>query len=115
MVWMGLVAFLSTLVLSSWLIFSKRVASWSSYDIPTFLRGGLTVDYRIDFSPSYSLLTVELEPGESVLAEPGAMVAQQDVELCTRVRGGPLEGLQRVMGGESFWLNRFTGAPGAAG
>ena len=70
------------------------------------------MDCSIDFSPSYSVLTAVLAPGESVLAEPGAMVAQQDVELRTRVRGGPLRGLRRAMGGESFFLNRFTGGAG---
>ncbi len=60
---------------------------------------------EIEFSPSYSLLTVNLEPGEGITAEPGAMVAQQGVELQT---GGSGAGLG---GGESFLVNRFTGGP----
>ena len=30
----------------------------------------------IEFDPSYAMLTVALEAGESIKAEPGAMVAQ---------------------------------------
>ena len=65
---------------------------------------------EIEFSPSYSLLTVNLEPGESITAEPGAMVAQQGVELQTGGSGvGVGGGFRRVLGGESFLVNRFTG------
>lgn len=68
------------------------------------------MDYHIDFRPSYSLLTVRLEAGESVQAEPGAMVAQQDVRMSTGVPGGGLAGgLRRMLAGESFVVNRFTG------
>ena len=35
----------------------------------------------IEFDPSYSLLTVELDPGESIKAETGAMVAQAGVDM----------------------------------
>ena len=68
---------------------------------------------EIEFSPSYSLLTVYLEPGESVTAEPGAMVALLDVELQTEGSGaGIVGGFRRVLGGESFLVNRFTGGLG---
>ena len=70
---------------------------------------------EIEFSPGFSLLSVHLEPGEEVRAEPGAMVAQQGVDLRTRVAGGAARGLGRMLGGESFMLNTFTGGPGAAG
>lgn len=68
---------------------------------------------EIEFSPSYSLLTVHLESGESVTAEPGAMVAQQGVELQTEGSGsGIVGGFRRVLGGESILVNRFTGGMG---
>ncbi len=38
----------------------------------------------IEFDPSYSLLTVELDPGESIKAETGAMVAQAGVDMKNR-------------------------------
>ena len=64
----------------------------------------------IEFDPSYSLLTVELDPGESVKAETGAMVAQAGVGMKTGMGGGGLfGGIRRMIGGESFFLNTFTG------
>lgn len=67
----------------------------------------------VEFSPSYSLLTVALAPGESVKAETGAMVAQQGVAMKTGTGGGGLfGGLRRMIGGESFYLNTFTGESG---
>ena len=67
---------------------------------------------EIEFSPSYSLLTVNLEPDEIITAEPGAMVAQQGVELQTETSGaGIVGGFRRVLAGESFLVNRFTGGP----
>ena len=63
----------------------------------------------IEFSPSYTMLTLELAPGEGFKAEPGAMVAQQGVEMQTGMGGGGLfGGIKRMMGGESFFVNTFT-------
>ena len=68
---------------------------------------------EIEFSPSYSLLTVYLDEGEEVSAEPGAMVAQFGVKMHTTGIGqNPLRGFRRVLGGESFFVNRFVGGPG---
>ena len=70
---------------------------------------------EMEFTPSYSLLTVRLSPGESVKAETGAMVAQQGVSMKTGMGGGGLfGGIRRMMGGESFFMNTFT-ADGAGG
>ena len=67
----------------------------------------------IEFDPSYALLTVDLEPGESIKAEPGAMVAQQGVEMKTGSAGGGLfRGIRRMLGGESFFINTFTAERG---
>ena len=68
---------------------------------------------NIEYAPSYALLTVELAAGESVKAEPGAMVAQQGVALKTGGgSGGVFGGLRRMMGGESFVINTFTAERG---
>ena len=65
---------------------------------------------NVEFNPSYSLLTIELEPGESIKAETGAMVAQAGVGMKTGMGGGGLfGGLRRMVSGESFFLNTFTG------
>ena len=63
----------------------------------------------IEFNPSYTLLTLEFAAGEAIKAEPGAMVAQQGMDMKTGMGGGGLfGGLKRVLGGESFFVNTFT-------
>ena len=68
-----------------------------------------TMRSDIEFSPSYTMLTIQLDPGEKIKAETGAMVAQQGVEMQTGMGGGGLfGGFKRMLGGESFFLNTFT-------
>lgn len=69
------------------------------------------------FDPAYSLLICQLEPGEQVIAESGAMVTQDaHVEMRTSASqgkgmGGLLKGLGRkVFLGESFFRNTFQAA-----
>lgn len=67
----------------------------------------------VEFAPSYAMLTVVLDPGESIKAEPGAMVAQQGVDMKTGSSGGGIfGGIRRMMGGESFFINTFTAQRG---
>lgn len=67
----------------------------------------------MEFTPSYSLLTINLMPGESIKAETGAMVAQQGVAMKTGMGGGGLfGGIRRMIGGESFFMNTFTAEGG---
>ena len=63
----------------------------------------------VEFNPSYAMLTVDLDPGEAIKAEPGAMVLQQGVQMDTGGGGGGLfGGFKRIIGGESFFVNTFT-------
>ena len=67
----------------------------------------------VEFDPSYAMLTVDLEPGEAIKAEPGAMVLQRGVEMKTGMGGGGLlGGFKRMLGGESFFVNTFTAERG---
>lgn len=68
------------------------------------------MDATIDHRPSYALLTVDLETGEAVRAEAGAMVGHDDgIDVETGASGGLLGSLKRsVLGGESFFQNTFT-------
>jgi uncharacterized protein (TIGR00266 family) len=69
----------------------------------------------IQFSPSFAMATIHLDPGDAVRAEAGAMMAMTPgVQIETSTQGGVLKGLRRsVLGGESFFMNTFTGsAPG---
>ena len=65
---------------------------------------------EISYSPAYAIATIELDPGESVSAEAGAMLAMtSSVQIATSTKGGMIKGLKRsVLGGESFFLNTFT-------
>ncbi len=68
------------------------------------------MDATIDHRPSFALLTVDLEAGEAVRAEAGAMVGKDDgIAVETGASGGLLGSLKRsVLGGESFFQNTFT-------
>lgn len=70
--------------------------------------------WEIKFEHSYSLLKVKLDPGESVTAEPGAMVLYKgNINVKTHTGGGLLKGLTRaLLGGESVFLNTFTASSG---
>jgi uncharacterized protein (TIGR00266 family) len=82
------------------------------------------MDIEIRNGPSYALAVVGLDPGETVVAEGGAMVGKDthvDMETTTRggdkgggMLGGLFKGLKRLVAGESFFVNRFT-AQGKAG
>ncbi|MEM2787674.1 MAG: TIGR00266 family protein, partial [Archaeoglobaceae archaeon] len=64
--------------------------------------------HRILSRPSYSLLELELDNNEEVLAESGAMVYMRNVEISPEMKGGLFGGLKRsILGGESFLVNRF--------
>ena len=64
----------------------------------------------VEYNPSYAMLTVDLNPGEEIKAEPGAMVLQEGVGMETGGGGGGLfGGFKRMIGGESFFVNTFTG------
>ena len=70
---------------------------------------------HILFSPAYATLSVDLDPGESIKAEPGAMVHQSNVDLETGAPGGIFKGLRRMLAKESFFINTFTGRIGGGG
>jgi uncharacterized protein (TIGR00266 family) len=66
--------------------------------------------------PSFAHLVVELAAGETIMAEPGAMVSHSpsvSIET-TSSRDGLLSSAKSVLGGESLFANEFTaeGEPG---
>lgn len=72
--------------------------------------------HQILYQPSYSLAVVNLEPGEILQAEAGAMVSMSgNIALQTEMKGGLLGALGRsIMGGESFFTSKYQaqGGPG---
>lgn len=70
---------------------------------------------EIKYSPSYSIAFANLDQGEAIRAESGAMVSHSvGLQMETKAQGGLLKGLKRAaLGGESFFINTFTAtAPG---
>ena len=66
--------------------------------------------YEILDSPDFALLQVVLDAGEKIVAESGAMVAQDaQIGVETNMRGGLLGAAKRkLLGGESLFQNTFT-------
>lgn len=68
-----------------------------------------TYDFRIDERPDFPLLRVNLQQGQSILAEPSAMVTADDgIHYKTGLRGGFGKSLGRMFGGESLVQNTFS-------
>lgn len=67
------------------------------------------MEHEILYRPSYSLVRVSLNQGESISAESGAMVSMSSgIEIKTAAKGGIFGALKRsVLGGESFFINTF--------
>ena len=73
--------------------------------------------YEIKYEPSYAMLVVDLEAGESIVGEAGAMTYMTpNIEVQTRMRERSLLGTigLSILGGQSFFVNDFvaTGGPG---
>jgi uncharacterized protein (TIGR00266 family) len=74
----------------------------------------------IGYRPAHSLARVQLQHGESILAESGAMVGMStNVQMQTGMQnkgggllGGLLGGLKRALAGESWFRNTFTAQNG---
>jgi len=68
------------------------------------------MDIELTHKPSYTHVRVTLEDGESILAEPGAMVSHSptiSIETTTS-RDGLLSSAKSMLGGESLLANEFT-------
>ncbi|MGE4618576.1 MAG: TIGR00266 family protein [Planctomycetota bacterium] len=72
--------------------------------------------YKIDCQPGYSYLEVELDKGDSIASESGAMAWMDPaIEMETSTRGGVFSGLKRkILSGESFFQNTYTTAESGA-
>jgi uncharacterized protein (TIGR00266 family) len=72
------------------------------------------MDYEFSHRPSYTHLKITLERGESIIAEPGAMVGHSttvSVETGTS-RDGLLSSAKSMLGGESMFTNEFVAEDG---
>ena len=65
------------------------------------------VDYKI-LGDDMQLVEVELDPGEGVRAEAGAMMYMENgIEMQTSTGGGLFKGFKRMVTGESFFITTF--------
>ena len=70
--------------------------------------------YDIVSAPSYSLVEISLNSGESVDVEPGAMAwMDPSIKPKTEMKGGFFAGITRKLAGESFFLNTYTAEGGS--
>ncbi len=74
------------------------------------------MDYEIKFKPSYSLVAIRLNDGESIIGESGAMTYMSpNIQIRTKARSGLLGSLGlKLLGGQSFWVNEYTAKGGPA-
>lgn len=71
---------------------------------------GDLIDYRIQ-GDDMQLVEIELDPGEGVRAEAGAMMFMEDgVMMQTSTGGGMFQGFKRLLAGESFFITTFMNA-----
>ena len=73
--------------------------------------------YTIKYEPSYAMLVVDLEAGESIVGEAGAMTYMTpSIDVQTRMRERSILGTigLSIFGGQSFFVNDYvaTGGPG---
>ena len=74
------------------------------------------MQYEIKYKPSYSMLVVNLEQGETITAEAGAMTYMDpNIEVHTRKREKSLLGSLglAIIGRQSFWVNDYTTSQGS--
>ncbi len=65
------------------------------------------IDYKIH-GDDMQLVEIELDPGEAVRAEAGAMMYMEEgIEMQTSTGGGIFRGLKRMITGESFFITSF--------
>ena len=71
--------------------------------------------YEIRYRPSYSMLVVQLTPGETITAESGAMTYMTPtIDVNTRMREKSILGTLglKFLGRQSFFVNDYTAAAG---
>ena len=79
------------------------------------IRGSGDFEFEISQRPDFALITVKLQPGQKVFAEPSAMASMDPtITLQAGFKGGLKRTLGRALGGESLIINTLTatGLPG---
>jgi uncharacterized protein (TIGR00266 family) len=70
--------------------------------------------YRVEHSPIYAALTVDLEMGQSLLVESSAMAGMDSsIKMKSSMRGGIGKSIGRLVSGESLFVSKFTASEDA--
>lgn len=66
-------------------------------------------------APSFAYIQVDLDPGESIVAESDAMSSMAaDLDMTAKLNGGFFSAIaKKFLGGESFFVNHFTNSTSA--
>jgi uncharacterized protein (TIGR00266 family) len=73
----------------------------------------LTVQYELLYPGAFTMLKVQLDEGEVLKCESGAMIAMSDtVDVEGKLEGGFLKGLGRMLAGESFFFQTLAARRG---
>jgi uncharacterized protein (TIGR00266 family) len=83
--------------------------------------GGPSISHEITHGPSFAMLRVDLQPGQTFVAEAGAMVARHNhVAMEVKMNAGRAPGffavlkamiialIRKFVGGETFFVNHFS-------
>ena len=63
---------------------------------------------KIEFNPGHAMLTIQLQAGEIIKAEPGTMIAQSGIELSIRAASNHV---LDSLGRQSLFVNTFRAGP----
>lgn len=73
------------------------------------------IPYRIEHNPAYASLILDVPANETVMVEASAMAAMDsNLQMKSKMKGGLMKGIGRMLGGESLFINEFT-AKGQSG
>ncbi|MEM6612817.1 MAG: TIGR00266 family protein [Cyanobacteria bacterium P01_C01_bin.72] len=73
------------------------------------------IPYKIEHNPAYASLVLNLPANQTVMVEASAMAAMDSsLQMKSKMKGGLMKGIGRMLGGESLFINEFTakGKPG---
>lgn len=67
------------------------------------------IPYRVEHNPAYASLIIDLPANETVMVEASAMAAMDtSLQMKSKMKGGLIKGVGRMLGGESLFINEFT-------
>lgn len=67
------------------------------------------IPYRVEHNPAYASLVLDLSANETVMVEASAMAAMDSsLKMKSKMKGGLIKGVGRMLGGESLFINEFT-------